>query len=136
MRTAYRVREGTPDISPFCLTARSDGRLLAAIRYTAVRTGDRGNALMLGPLAVVTEFANIGIGVKLIRDSIENARKAGIGFIVLVGDMSYYGRFGFNVMPPGQLIWPGPVDPARSLGLELIEGDATRRSGIIAPARP
>ena len=135
VRTAYRVREGTPDVSPFCRTARSGGRLLAAIRYTAVRTGERGNALMLGPLAVVPEFAYAGIGVRLIRESLAEAQRSGIGFVVLVGDMSYYGRFGFNVMPPGQLVWPGPVDPGRSLGLELIEGDAAGRTGLISPER-
>jgi predicted N-acetyltransferase YhbS len=40
----------------------------------------------------------------------------------LVGDMPYYGRFGFQPVPPGRIILPGPVDPTRLLALELVPG--------------
>ncbi len=42
--------------------------------------------------------------------------------MLLVGDMPYYGRFGFAPVPPGQITLPGPVDPARLLALELEAG--------------
>ena len=134
-RTAYRVREGAPDISPYCAVARSSGVLLAAIRYTEIRIGDRGGALLLGPLAVDQGFAGAGIGVRLIRESMASALAAGESFVLLVGDMSYYGRFGFKPAPAGQITLPGPVDPARLLGCDLVEGDMTTRRGPVVAAR-
>ena len=59
------------------------------------------------------------------------ARAEGFSLVLLVGDMPYYGRFGFNPVPPGQITLPGPVDPARLLSLELVPGrdGGRRRSG-------
>jgi predicted N-acetyltransferase YhbS len=36
--------------------------------------------------------------------------------------MPYFGRFGFQPVPPGQITLPGPVDPARLLAVELVPG--------------
>jgi predicted N-acetyltransferase YhbS len=36
--------------------------------------------------------------------------------------MSYYGRMGFAPVPPGRLVFAGPVDPARLLYCELVQG--------------
>lgn len=131
-RTAYRIRESTPDVSEHCLVARGGGALLAAIRYTPITIGGEGGALLLGPLAVVAHLAGAGIGVRLIRESLVAAKERGVRFVLLVGDMSYYGRFGFNPVPPGQITLPGPADPARILGCELVEGDAATRRGMVA----
>ena len=51
-------------------------------------------------------------------------RGEGFALVLLVGDMPYYGRFGFAPVPPGQITLPGPVDPARLLALELEPGRA------------
>jgi len=42
--------------------------------------------------------------------------------VLLVGDMPYYSRFGFKPSAHGAITLPGPVDPARLLGVELTEG--------------
>jgi len=41
--------------------------------------------------------------------------------VLLVGDMSYYGKMGFLPVPPGRLIFR-PVDPDRLLYCELVAG--------------
>jgi predicted N-acetyltransferase YhbS len=53
--------------------------------------------------------------------------------VVLVGDEPYYGRNGFKQIPKGQVKLPGPVDPARLLVCELVEGAFEGVSGIIGP---
>ena len=50
---------------------------------------------------------------------------------LLVGDMPYYGRFGFVPIPLGQITLPGPVDPARLLALELSPGALRDASGLV-----
>jgi len=48
-----------------------------------------------------------------------------------VGDMPYYGRFGFVPVPRGHIVLPGPVDPARLLALELVPGALAGGAGLV-----
>lgn len=91
--------------------------------------------LMLGPLTVDPAFEGRGIGAALMNRSIDAAREANHDLILLVGDAPYYARFGFKVLPPGQLVLPGPADPARFLALELVEGVLKQRRGAVTSAR-
>ena len=121
-RVAYRIREGQPALSNFCRVMHDGATLVAALRFTPIVAGGRGNALMLGPLAVTSAYANQGHGRRLIAEGLEAARTAGVALIVLVGDPPYYERFGFRRAPFGQFHMPGPVDPARLLVLDLMSG--------------
>lgn len=131
VRTAYRVREGTPDVSTFCRVALAGDRLIAAIRMTEVQVGAEGGALLLGPLAVDAEFEGQGYARRLIAESIDSARLAGRQLVILVGDLPYYGRLGFVAVTPGRIVLPGPADPARILVLELTEGALQRYQGVV-----
>ena len=118
-RTAYRVREGTPPISDSCLLARNAGQLIAAVRMTPLAIGGTPGAMLLGPLAVDTAFSNKGVGASLMAAAADKARNNGHRLILLVGNLSYYGRHGYQAVNPGQITMPGPVDPARLLAFEL-----------------
>jgi predicted N-acetyltransferase YhbS len=133
-RTAYRVREGTPEFSPFCRVCMIDGRIIAAVRFTPIRIGGKGSALLLGPLAVDPAFANRGHGRGMVGEALEAARAAGIALVVLVGDEPYYGRLGFRKIPPGQITLPGPVDPNRLLAVELVPDSLATYAGRISAA--
>ena len=54
---------------------------------------------------------------------------------MLVGDLSYYGRFGFAPVPEGQIVMPGPVNPARLLAVEVVEGAIAEFRGVVAGVR-
>lgn len=131
-RTAYRVREGTPDISPFCRVALMGDRLIAAVRMTPVSVGGRPGAVLLGPLAVEPELAGRGYARRLVAEALDAARAGGEMLVLLVGDMAYYGRLGFAPVPPGRIGLPGPFDPARLLVSELEEGALGKFRGIVA----
>jgi predicted N-acetyltransferase YhbS len=134
-RTAYRLREGTAEVSPFCRVCRIDGQLAAAVRFTPILVGGKGGALLLGPLAVDPAFANQGHGRGLVATALEAARNAGIALVVLVGDAPYYARLGFKRVPHGQIMLPGPVDPERLLAVELAPGMLANFSGLVAADR-
>ena len=119
-RSAYRVREGVPPVAPLSLTGWRDGRLVGGIRFTAVSIGEESHALLLGPLVVDPAHKGNGHGKALVGEGLDRARAQGFRLVVLVGDMPYYGRFGFVPVPRGQIALPGPVDPARLLTLELV----------------
>jgi predicted N-acetyltransferase YhbS len=129
-RTAYRLREGSAHRLDLGVTASVGSFLVGSVRMSPVRAGEHG-FLMLGPLAVDPSFEGRGIGTALTQAAIEGARTAGEGLVMLVGDAPYYACFGFTPVPPGRLAMPGPVDPARLLWLELVEGYAAGLSGTI-----
>ena len=130
-RTAYRVREGTPPISPFCRGAFCGPHLIASLRLISIAIGASKPHLLLGPLAVAPEFAGLGFGRALVSEAVADAKTAGFGLVVLVGDLSYYDRFGFVPVKPGQIEFPGPVNPARILACELTPGALSSTHGAI-----
>jgi predicted N-acetyltransferase YhbS len=131
VRTAYRLREGTGSISPHCRVCLVQGRIAAAVRFTAIRIGGKGGALLLGPLAVEPELANRGYGRGLVAHALNEARANGVQLVVLVGDEPYYGKLGFRRIPFGQITLPGPVDPSRLLAAELVAGAFGAYSGPV-----
>lgn len=131
-RTAFRLREGVPPDAGLSFAAHVGTFLVGSVRVTPVMAGGC-KALMLGPLTVDPAFEGRGIGAALMNRSIDAARAAGHDLVLLIGDAAYYQRFGFRVIPPGQLALPGPADLARFLALELGEGAlATRRGPVTA----
>lgn len=135
-RSAYRLREGVPAERGLGFVALLDGPgaagpLAGAVRQTGITIGSRG-ALLLGPLVVAPENKNLGIGRELMNRTIRAASLAGHEAILLVGDYSYYSRFGFWQVPPGTITLPGPVDPRRVLFRLLEAGAGMSFSG---PAR-
>jgi predicted N-acetyltransferase YhbS len=134
-RTAYRVREGAPPLSPYCRSAVLGPRIVAAVRFTRISIGGTEGALLLGPLAVDPEFAGKGHGRQLVGEALDQARADGIRLVVLVGDEPYYARFGFHPVPPGQIGLPGPVDPKRLLAAELAPGALQSYRGLIVAKR-
>lgn len=133
-RSAYRVREGTCAYSQYCRLAEIGSRVIAALRLTQVDIGGRDGAVLLGPIAVDPEFTGQGYGRRLIGESLQHMKAHGVRLVVLVGDELYYGRFGFRPVRPGQILLPGPVDPARVLALELQEGALASYCGRVSAA--
>jgi predicted N-acetyltransferase YhbS len=121
-RSAYRVREGVAPVAALCLCGAIGTSVVGGIRFTAIRIGDLEGAALLGPLVVDPAEKGKGFGRALVEEGLARARTEGFTLVLLVGDMPYYGRFGFQPVPPGQIILPAPVDPARLLALELIPG--------------
>ncbi len=137
-RSAYRVREGVPPVPALSLTDWLDGRLVGGVRFTAIRIGEDEGAVLLGPLLVDPRMSGKGYGKALVSEGLVRAREVGFGLVLLVGDVPYYGRFGFAAVPPGQIVMPGPVDPARLLVAEIKPGALEGVTGQIkahAPSR-
>jgi predicted N-acetyltransferase YhbS len=120
-KTAYRLREQVAHNLDLSFTARIGTLLVGSVRLSPICIGD-GKALLLGPLTVEPPFRERGVGQALIKHALAEATAQGHRLVLLVGDESYYGKAGFKRIPPGRVIMPGPVDPARLLIAELAEG--------------
>jgi predicted N-acetyltransferase YhbS len=132
-RSAYRLRERVEPDYDLSFVARVGTLLVGANRMTPILCGGRP-ALLLGPLTVDPPFRSSGIGEELVRASLKAARAKGHELVLLVGDMSYYGKLGFSPVPPGRLAFAGPVDPERLLYCELVKGAFEGVSGKVRRA--
>ena len=113
------------------LVAWERGRLVGTVRLWDILAGSAGPALLLGPLAVASHARGKGIGSKLMRQAIAESAAAQHDAIVLVGDLSFYRRFGFSPAAVKGLILPGATDRKRFLGLELEPGTLKGATGEI-----
>jgi HAD superfamily hydrolase (TIGR01509 family) len=89
--------------SALSMVAVQAGIVVGHVLFTPVtldppHSGQRG--LGLGPIAVLPKFQLRGIGSRLMRAGLENVRRLGCGFVILLGNPAYYSRFGFT---PGRL---------------------------------
>jgi predicted N-acetyltransferase YhbS len=131
-KSAYRLRERMPHRPELSFTARIGTLLVGSVRLSPIRIGET-RALLLGPLTVEPPFRERGIGYALIERAVAEAKAKGHRLVVLVGDEPYYGKSGFKRIPKGHALMPGPVDPARLLVCELVDGAF---AGVSGPIRP
>lgn len=118
--SSYRLRDDVPPVPELCLVLWEDtGPIIAAIRQWPVKVGGVP-CLLLGPVAVHPTHQGEGLAGILIRDSMRRARAAGWQRVLLVGDASYYGRFGFAKLTGVDM--PPPTNPDRILGQALQPG--------------
>jgi predicted N-acetyltransferase YhbS len=136
-KTAERLREGRSAAAGLSLVAEREQALVGTIRLWRVCAGPGRSALLLGPLAVEAAWRGMGIGSSLMRRALATARRRGHRAVLLVGDASYYGRFGFSAEKTGGLWLPGPFERHRLLGCELVAGALDGARGLIgATGRP
>ena len=130
-KTSERLREGRLPADRLSLVAVERGQIVGTVRLWHVTAGPARPALLLGPLAVHPEHRNRGIGSALMRRAIARARLAGHHAILLIGDVAFYGRFGFTAEQTGELWMPGTFEPHRLLGCGLVPGALKGAHGLI-----
>src|SRR6187399_2087951 len=114
-RTCQRLRDGRAPAEGLALSAVRQGRLVGTVRLWHVSAGGVP-ALVLGPLAVEASSRQLGVGRALVQRALAAAKARGHGAVLLLGDASYYARFGFSALKTGELWLPGPFEPDRLLG--------------------
>jgi predicted N-acetyltransferase YhbS len=132
-KPSVRLRAGRLPAEGLSFVAVEHGSVIGTVRLWHVRAGERP-VLLLGPLAVHPDHRGRGIGGALMQRAIEAATSSGHRAVLLVGDASYYSRFGFSADKTGALHLSRKVDPARLLALELKPDALTTAGGRITAA--
>jgi len=133
LRTCQRLREGRAPAEGLALSAVRHARLVGTLRLWHVSAGGVP-VLLLGPLAVDPACRGFGLGAVLTHQALALASARGHGAVILLGDASYYGRFGFSASKTAELSLPGPFERERLLGLELRQGALDGACGMIVPS--
>ena len=82
------------------LVAELNGHVIGhvAISPVLISSGTEG-WYGLGPVSVLPEFQGLGIGTDLIQTALEQLKKQHARGCVVLGEPSYYARFGFKAEP-------------------------------------
>ena len=131
IKTAARLRDNRLPAEGLSFIARAKARVIGSVQLWHVAAGPQRPALLLGPLAVVSDRRNRGIGTALVRRAMVESRRRGHGIVLLVGDAPYYGRFGFSSQKTQALWLPGPHERDRLLGHELTAGALDGARGLV-----
>lgn len=108
------------------LVGELDGEVRGHVAASPVRIGGMpSNWYGLGPLAVDPAWQSRGLGTRLVHDCLAALRGLAASGCVVLGDPSYYTRFGFRRVPG--LVYPGP--PAEHFMAQSFDG--SRPSGQV-----
>jgi putative acetyltransferase len=101
------------------LVAESEGTIVGQVAFSPARaSGGRLGWYALGPLAVLPTHQRRGIGSALVHAGLDAISELGAGGCILVGDPSYYSRFGFQLSPENT----PPGQPAAFFMVKLLRG--------------
>ena len=113
------------------LVATVDGIVVGHVAFSPVTVAWDVVGLGLAPLAVLPAFRARGVGTRLVRAGLAACSASGCGWVVVLGEPDFYGRFGFG--------------PASALGLhdayaggpafqvvEFSDGAAPRGAGLVS----
>ena len=124
-----------PALALVAETAEEKGGLIGQIMLTKtnIDTGaEKIEALLLGPVSVLLEHRNKGVGAGLIKEALKRAKDLGYGAVFLCGDPDYYNRFGFKPVAGYGITYGMDIPAKYVMGLELQEGWLKDKKGIIA----
>ncbi len=113
-KTAERLRESNRPRIDLSFVAEQDGRLVGCVRLWPIQIGDE-RLVFLGPFAVDASQRSLGLGASLIHRACLAAANAGEQAVLLVGDLAYFSKLGFEAVDPARVSLPGPVDTRRVL---------------------
>lgn len=134
-RTAYRVRAGTSPIPALSFIAEDGGDMLGSLQCWPVELRDGAKTVplvMLGPVAVLPHLQRSGIGKVLMQHALAAADRLGVKAIMLIGDVEYYGMFGFDARAAAGWSLPGPFERHRLLA-RLAPGYTLPATGSVGP---
>lgn len=119
------------------LVATDGDTILGHIAFSRVSVTEGDAALKvvaLAPLAVRPDLQRRGIGMALSREALKRLAEAGEDIAVVVGDVAYYPRFGFDPALGRKIssAWSGPA----FMAMELAAGAADRLPVTVAFAEP
>jgi len=117
---AYELMTGTDDQDLYGFVALENEKIIGSIFFTRLTFESQGNAFLLSPVAIHTNFQGKGIGQKLINFGIDHLKESGVELVFTYGDLKFYSKVGFSHMTEKKVKAPFPLTyPEGWLGQSL-----------------
>jgi predicted N-acetyltransferase YhbS len=129
----HNLRKANEFIEKLDFVAIYDNKIVGNIVYVESRiinNGKEHTILTFGPLSILPEYQNKGIGGKLINHTIKLSREMGYKAVIIYGDPEYYKRFGFKESKEYNITNKDKKFPAALLVLELYSNALDGITGI------
>jgi putative acetyltransferase len=126
-----RLRAVHPHLS---LVAVKDGQVVGHIFFSPVSVESEDANFMafgLGPMAVLPEYQNQGIGSQLVRQGLKECESQGHDIVFVLGHPDYYPRFGFSPAKAKGIGCEYPVPNEVFMVVELKPEALGGRTGLV-----
>ena len=122
--SSYQLRNSANKVNNLSYVIKDySKKVVGSIRFWNIKVDSHSSrGLLLGPLAVHPIYQSEGLGEKLVLNGIEKAHSDNWNWIVLVGDLGYYSKFGFSKNPTHGISIGNGLDNSRLLGLDINDG--------------
>ena len=132
-----------PDFIPeLSLVMEKDGKLIGHVMYSKAKLTLKNSDIFpiwtFGPISIHPDFKHKGYGLKLLSYSLEEAKKLGIGFLCMEGNIDFYGRAGFDLASKLNIRYHAEPEDAvvpYFLAQELIPGYIKGVEGTYCPPK-
>ena len=129
----HNLRNAKAFIKELDFVALHKNAIVGHIVYAETKVNNNGNAypvVTFGPVSVLPEYQNKGIGSVLILHTITLSRDMGDKAVIIYGDPDYYKRFGFKQSKEYGITDKNKKYPASLLVLPLAAGALDGITGI------
>ena len=135
--SSYQLRSLTNKVDKLSYVIKDiTDNIVGSIRFWNIKIdGYSSRGLLLGPLAVHPIYQSEGLGEKLVLNSIEQASADNWNWVILVGDVEYYSKFGFSKKPTRGISLGEGLDDSRLLGLDINESFLDEAIGLLIKAK-
>ena len=131
--SSYQLRSSANKVNKLSYVIKDTvDNVVGSIRFWNIKIDSHSSrGLFLGPLAIHPIYQGEGLGERLILNSIDQASADNWNWIILVGDISYYSKFGFSkTLTHGISLGEGR-DNERLLGLDINESFLNEAKGTL-----
>ena len=129
----HNLRKTNEFIKKLDFVAIENNKIVGNIVYvkSKIKNNDmEHNVLTFGPISVLPEYQNKGIGGKLINHTIDLSKEMGHKGIIIYGDPEYYKRFGFIASKQYKITNKDKKYPVALLVLELYSNALNGIEGV------
>lgn len=132
----YATLKNSPRFIPdLALVAEENGHIAGQVMLTHFSVtrpdGTTHPSLLLAPIAVAENYRGKNVGASLIQESFNRARALGFDSIFLLGDPTYYSRFGFRPTVDFGILCKDDIPPHYIQAVELTPHALQNAAGMI-----
>lgn len=128
----HELRKTDLYLPEFSRVAVLDGKIVGGIWYTKSHlklNGKKINLATFGPLCVHPDWQSLGIGEKLVQETLPLVKAAGFPGVIICGEPDYYPRLGFKTCDNFGITTRDGKNFDAFMGLEFENGNLSRYSG-------
>ncbi len=129
-----RLRKTSLYVSNLSLVAKYKNKVIGHVLFYPIKInlGKRKyDSLALAPISVLPDFQRRGVGSRLIKKGLEEAKRLGFKSVIVLGHSEYYPRFGLETASKYGIFAPFNVPDNVFFAIELVKNGLKNCGGTV-----